>query len=314
MNKALIIGEIKSGELTKVTLEMASKGKELGFDLAALVFGANQEAVTKAGNYGVSHASFNDSKEYNGEVIARTIADAVKLGSFDVVLFPHSWMGRDVAGRVGALLDTAVISDITAIENDGGKLVARKPVYAGKAFVKVAHKKGIKVFTVRPNVFEVKENKSDIKVDKVEADFSASKSKQVEFKTSQGSQIGLTEANIIVSGGRGIKGPEYFPVLQELADMLGAALGASRATVDAGWIDHSHQVGQTGKTVSPVLYIAVGISGAIQHLAGMGSSRFIVAINKDSEAPIFKVATYGVVDDLFNIVPPFKDEIKKIKG
>jgi electron transfer flavoprotein alpha subunit len=314
MSKALIIGEVKNGEITKVTLEIASRAKQLGLELSAIVFGSNAETAAKIGASGVGHVVYNDAIEYNGEIIASVVSDVVKKGGYNTVLLPHSWMGRDIAGRIGALLDAAVISDIVDLNVDGEKLVAKKPIYAGKAYAKVAHKTGIRIFTIRPNVFEVAENKVDAKAEKVEADFSKSRSKLVEYKASQGAKIGLTEANIIVSGGRGIKGPEYFPVLQELADLLGAALGASRATVDAGWINHSHQVGQTGKTVSPQLYIAVGISGAIQHLAGMGSSKYIVAINKDPEAPIFKVATYGVVDDLFNIVPVLKDAVKKIKG
>jgi len=313
MSKALIIGEVKNGELTKVTLEIASKARALGMELSALVFGS-AEVAAKAGAAGVAQVSYNDSTEYNGEVLAAVASDIVKKGGMDTVIMPHSWMGRDIAGRLGALLDAAVISDIVDLTKEGDKLVAKKPIYAGKAYAKLAHKTKIRIFTVRPNVFEVVENKTEAKTEKVEADFSKALSKRIEFKASQGTKVGLTEAGIIVSGGRGIKGPEYFPVLQELADMLGAALGASRATVDAGWINHSHQVGQTGKTVSPSLYIAVGISGAIQHLAGMSSSKYITAINKDPEAPIFKVATYGLVDDLFNIVPVLKDEVKKIKG
>jgi len=315
MSKALIIGEVKNGEITKVTLEIASHAKTLGLELSAIVFGATAEAAATVGASGVGQVSYNDSTQYNGEVVASVVSDVIKKGGYDTILLGHTWVGRDIAGRIAAQLDNAaVISDIVDLTSEGGKLVARKPIYAGKAFARVAHKTAIRIFTVRPNVFEVAQNKVETRVEKVEADFSKSLSKLVEFKTSQGSKIGLTEAKIVVSGGRGIKGPEYFPVLQELADLLGAALGASRATVDAGWINHSHQVGQTGKTVSPQLYIAVGISGAIQHLAGMGSSKYIVAINKDPEAPIFKVSTFGVIDDLFNIVPVMKDEVKKIKG
>lgn len=314
MSKALIIGEVKNGELSKVTTEMACKAKELGMSLSGLVFGADAAVAEKGGQAGLEQMYFNDTGGYNGEIIATVVAEVVKKEGFDTIMLGHTWMGRDIAGRLSALLDASVISDVVDLEKDGDKIVAKKPVYAGKAYVKVAHKAGIKIFTVRPNVFDVSEQAVTAKTEKLEADFSSAKAKQIEFKSSQGAKVGLTEANIIISGGRGIKGPEFFPVLQEIADLLGAALGASRATVDAGWIDHSHQVGQTGKTVSPVLYIAVGISGAIQHLAGMGSSRYIVAINKDPEAPIFKVSTYGVVDDLFNVIPPLKSEIQKIKG
>lgn len=314
MNKALIIGEVKNGEITKVTLEIASRAREIGLECSAVIFGTNSETAAKIGSTGVAQVSYNDATEYNGEIIASVAGDLVKKGGFNTVLLPHSWMGRDIAGRIGAILDAAVISDIVDLTSEGEKLVAKKPIYAGKAYVKVAHKTGIRIFTVRPNVFETSEKKVETKAEKIAADFSKAGAKLTDFKTTQGAKVGLTEARIIVSGGRGIKGPEYFPVLQELADMLGAALGASRATVDAGWINHSHQVGQTGKTVSPQLYIAVGISGAIQHLAGMGSSKYIVAINKDPEAPIFKVSTFGIVDDLFNVVPTLKDAVKKIKG
>ncbi|MDH4198991.1 MAG: electron transfer flavoprotein subunit alpha/FixB family protein [Spirochaetia bacterium] len=317
MSKALVVGEIKNEQISKVTLEMASRAKELKMDVSVIFFGAGAENAAKSNLSGVARSLFHESSDYNGEVIAEAVSKVVKSGNYEIILIPHTWMGRDISGRIGALLDSSVISDIVDLQNEGGKLIARKPVYAGKAYVKLAHKSGVKIFSVRPNVFAVTQNKTEPSSEtpeKIEADYSKAKAKRVEFKSSQGAKIGLTEASIIISGGRGVKGPEYFPVLQELADMLGAALGASRATVDAGWIDHSHQVGQTGKTVSPILYIAVGISGAIQHLAGMGSSKYIVAINKDPEAPIFKVSTYGIVDDLFNIVPPLKNEIKALKG
>jgi len=312
MAKALVIGEFNNGSVTKVTLEITSKALELGLEPGVLLFGkGDPNEAAEAGATSLTHA---DTEDYNGQSLAELIAKTVESGGYDAVLFPHSWAGRDTAGRVGALLDSSVIADIVELKNEGGKLIARKPVYAGKAYVNLAHKKGKAIFTIRPNSFEVVEKKSTPSNQSATLDISSALAKRVEVKNTKGGKIGLTEANIIISGGRGIKGPEFFAELQQIADLLGAALGASRATVDAGWIDHSHQVGQTGKTVSPALYIAVGISGAIQHLAGMGSSKNIAAINKDPEAPIFKVATYGVVDDLFTVIPAFKEELKKLKG
>jgi len=313
MAKALIIAETKNGALAKVSLETGTKAVQLGYDVTGIIFGdnANGEELGKVGVPNVIHAK---SSEYNGEAYASSIKKIVKEDGYDLILLPHTWTGKDIAGRISALLDSPVVSDIIDLEKNGDKLVATKPVYAGKAFVKLAPKSDIKIFTLRPNAIEVTESPTAVSVKEIDVDLSNVKAKRVDLIAASGTKISLTEANIIVSGGRGIKGPEYFPVLQELSDMLGAALGASRAAVDAGWIDHSHQVGQTGKTVSPALYIAVGISGAIQHLAGMGSSRYIVAINKDKEAPIFKVSTYGLVHDLFEVVPAIKEDLKKLKG
>ncbi len=314
MAKALILGETKNGGVTKTSKEAASKAAELGLECEAIVFGGNKESARELGNFGAGAITFVETPDYNGEVFAEAIIEKIKQSGSQVVLIPHSWMGRDVAGRIGAALNSPVIADVIDLKAEGDRLIARKPVYAGKAFVNLKSKAEIQIFTVRSNAFEVKENAASAQISEQTADISSAKAKRVDFQGSAGSKVGLTEADIIISGGRGIKGPEFFPVLQEIADMLGAALGASRATVDAGWIDHSHQVGQTGKTVSPLLYIAVGISGAIQHLAGMGSSKYIVAINKDPEAPIFKVTSFGVVDDLFDVIPPLKEEIQKLKG
>lgn len=312
MSKALIIAEIKNGSLTKTSCEIASKAANLGFEAHALTFGADATPAQELGKYGVAQVTHIEIASYNGEIIAQAAADHA-AENYQAIFMPHSWAGRDIAGRIGSSLKSPIISDVVDLTLEGDRLLATKPIYAGKAFAKLKSKAPIQIFTVRPNAFEVDEKggAAEVTTQKVDA---AAKANQTAFKETAGSKIGLTEADIIISGGRGIKGPEFFPVLQEIADLLGAALGASRATVDAGWIDHSHQVGQTGKTVSPNLYIAVGISGAIQHLAGMGSSKYIVAINKDPDAPIFKVASYGVVDDLFDVIPPFKEELKKLKG
>jgi electron transfer flavoprotein alpha subunit len=223
-------------------------------------------------------------------------------------------MGKDLAPRIAAKLEAGLASEITELRNDGGNLIATRPVYAGKAYVDVKITSEVKIYSLRPNVFkpEQTENVSfdveNVKIDLSNNDFSAA----VKETTVSAEKIDVAEANIIVSGGRGLKAPENYHLVEELAKVLGAAVGSSRAVVDAGWRPHSEQVGQTGKTVSPNLYIACGISGAIQHLAGMSSSKCIVAINKDKDAPIFQIADYGIVGDVFEILPALTEEFKKV--
>ena len=204
--------------------------------------------------------------------------------------------------------------DVVAIETEGTDLLASRPIFAGKALEELKITSAVKIVTLRPNVFPAGEpdgNSAEVKTIDVPGTDSATK--VIEIKKSD-EKLDVAEADIIVSGGRGIKGPEHFNLVEELAQLLGAATGASRAIVDAGWRPHSEQVGQTGKTVSPTLYIALGISGAIQHLAGMRSSKYIVAINKDKDAPIFQVADYGITGDIFEVVPALIEEIKKVKA
>jgi electron transfer flavoprotein alpha subunit len=204
--------------------------------------------------------------------------------------------------------------DCVSLSVESGEIIATRPIYAGKAFSKVKLTSDVKVFTIRPNVFKIDNSENgtaDIEIKEI--DSPNLKSRVVSFKKSEG-KLDVAEADIIVSGGRGMKGPENFHLIESLADSLGAAVGASRAVVDAGWRPHREQVGQTGKTVSPSLYVACGISGAIQHLAGMSTSKYIVAINKDKDAPIFSVADYGIAGDVFEILPVLTEEIKKIRS
>jgi electron transfer flavoprotein alpha subunit len=226
-------------------------------------------------------------------------------------------MGKDVAPRFAARHDVSVLADVMDLRVDGDRLVGSRPVYSGKARAEVdCGSANLQVVTTRPNVFAA-EPDSTAPVPGVEAiDLPevAARARVVRVETPESKELDVAEADVIVSGGRGIKGPENWPVIRDLQEALGAALGASRAVVDAGWIDHQHQVGQTGKVVSPTLYVACGISGAIQHLAGMGTSKVIVAINKDPEAPIFKVATYGIVADLFPIVPEVAKAVRAAKA
>jgi electron transfer flavoprotein alpha subunit len=228
-------------------------------------------------------------------------------------------MGREVSARVAARLGAGLASDCTELSlAPDGQLEARRPIYAGKAFATCRFKREPAMASLRPNVFPLLEGRAVAApaVSRVAIDFGpeALGARAVELVAAEGQKVDLVEAQIIVSGGRGLKGPENFHLVRSLAEVLGAAVGASRAVVDLGWIDHANQVGQTGKTVSPSLYVACGISGAIQHLAGMSSSKYIVAINKDADANIFKVATYGIVGDVFEVLPALTEELKRLKA
>jgi electron transfer flavoprotein alpha subunit len=227
-------------------------------------------------------------------------------------------MGKDLAPRVAARLGAGLATDCTALRAEGGQLVATRPIYAGKVLAEVTWDKPPAVASLRPKIFEPAPPDAArsaavemFPAPVAEADLRV---RTVEVKAAAQGQVDLTEAEVIVSGGRGMKGPEGYGVLEELAAALGGVVGASRAAVDAGWRPHGDQVGQTGKTVSPRLYVACGISGAIQHLAGMSGSRCVVAINKDPDAPIFKVADYGLVGDLFEIVPALAGEVRKLNA
>ncbi len=229
------------------------------------------------------------------------------------IFFAGSAMGSDLAPRVAARLGVGGLADVVELSLDGDAFSAKRPVYSGKAFSTVTTAgKRPQVISLRPNVFAAEETGGTAEVVALDGLSLSIRAVVKELMSAAGGELDVAEADIIVSGGRGIKGPENFALIKELADALGGAVGASRAAVDAGWIEHSHQVGQTGKVVSPSLYIAAGISGAIQHLAGMSSSKVIVAINKDPDAPIFKVADYGVVGDLFDVIPPMVEAIKSL--
>ncbi|HHN45859.1 MAG TPA: electron transfer flavoprotein subunit alpha/FixB family protein, partial [Planctomycetes bacterium] len=248
------------------------------------------------------------------EAYAAAVTKLVKEKDPAILLLAASVDGKDLSSRLVGSLATGMASDCTELRLEGGKLIATRPVYAGKAFAEMEITGSPQMASLRPNVFPVVENAKAGAVEKFDAgvDASALKTKVADVSKDTSGRVELTEATIIVSGGRGMKGPENYQIIEELANVLGAAVGASRAAVDAGWRPQTDQVGQTGKVVSPNLYVACGISGAIQHLAGMGSSKYIVAINKDDEAPIFAKADYGIVDDLFKVVPEITTEVKKI--
>lgn len=319
MSNVFVVGEIKDGELKKISRELTSAARKiadtLGGQVEVLLIGAGAEKFAgDLGAVGADKVLTANVGDFNAEAYANVISETVKAKKPSVVLMPHTGYGKDYSPRVAVKIGAGIVADVVGLSVDGGKVVAKKPIYSGKAYANIKVTTDIQAFTVRPNSQELGSKAGAGAVEAVSAGAGDVKVKITGTELSGGSKIQLTEASIIVSGGRGMKGPENFPMLQSLADLLGAALGASRAAVDSGWISHSHQVGQTGKTVSPNCYIACGISGSIQHMAGMGSSKYIVAVNKDPEAPIFKVATYGVVADLFEVVPALTAEFKKVLG
>jgi electron transfer flavoprotein alpha subunit len=323
MSKVLIYGEIKAGKLKKTALELASEGRKiadsLGGDLGAVLVGPQAEQfapdLAKYGADTVYVVEAPELESYNSEYYAQALASVIKEKSPEIVLMSHSMQGKDLAPRTAAKLGAGVVADCISFELDGSSLVGKRPMYAGKCSAKWISKTTPQIATARPNVLETNENAKAGAVEKVafspDTGRATYTTKELNLDTS--GKVDLTEAEIIVSGGRGMGGEDY-TLLEEMASIFGpaATVGASRAAVDAGWRPHSDQVGQTGKTVTPNLYIACGISGSIQHLAGMGSSKVIVAINKDTEAPIFTKADYGIVGDLFKVVPEFNKELKDL--
>jgi electron transfer flavoprotein alpha subunit len=317
-----IVAEVRDGAYRKVSFEIASAARkladELGDEVCAVLCGSGIEGkAAELGKYGVDKVYVADNaalEPYTTDAHATAVAKIVKEKGPAILLLAASVQGKDLAARLVGKLATGLATDCTGLKIEGGKLVAVRPMYAGKCFGEVAFEAAPAMASLRPNVFPIVENAKAGAVEKFDPALDAGqiKTKVAEIAKDASGKIELTEANIIVSGGRGMKGPEGYSILEDLAKVLGAAVGASRAAVDAGWRPATDQVGQTGKTVSPNLYIACGISGAIQHLAGMSSSKFIVAINKDPEAPIFQRADYGIVDDLFKVVPEVTAAAKKL--
>jgi electron transfer flavoprotein alpha subunit len=317
-----IVAEQRDGALRKVSFELASAARkladELGDEVGAVLLGSGVEGLApELGKYGVDKVYVADDavfEPYTTDAYAAAVAKAVQENDPAILLLASSVLGKDLSTRLVGKLATGMASDCVELRIEGGKLIAKRPMYAGKAFGEVSVSGSPQMAQLRPNVFPAVENAKAGEVVKFDAGVSADviKAKVAEVQKDTSGKVDLTEAEIIVSGGRGMKGPENYNIIEELADVLGATVGASRAAVDAGWRPQSDQVGQTGKVVSPNLYIACGISGAIQHLAGMSSSKYIVAVNKDPDAPIFAKADYGVVDDLFKIVPEMTVAAKKI--
>jgi len=320
-----VFSEQRGGELKKVSFEVLSVGRDLadkaGQELAALLLGSGVAMLaSELAKYGADKVFLADSadlKDFLTESYTSVICEAVRANDPSVLLFSATTLGRGLAPRVATRLGTGLATDCTELDiNDAGLLAIKRPIFAGKLLANAVFDNARpQIASVRPNVIPVQENPKAGEVVNLEVriDPSRVRTKLREIKRGTSSRVDLAEARIIVSGGRGMKGPENFSILEDLAATLGseATVGASRSAVDAGWRPHSDQVGQTGKTVTPDLYIACGISGAIQHLAGMSSSKYIVAVNKDPDAPIFRKANYGIVGDLFKIVPLITEELKK---
>jgi electron transfer flavoprotein alpha subunit len=317
-----IVAEQRDGAFRKISFELASTARKLadvlGEEVCAVLCGAGVEGIAgQLGKYGVDKVFVADDpalEPYTTDAHAEAVAKAVKENDPAILLLGASTQGKDLSSRLVGKLATGMATDCTDVKIADGKLLAIRPMYAGKCFGEVVFSTFPQMASLRPNVFPAVENAKAGAVVKFDPALDAGrlKTKVLEVQKDTSGKADLTEANVIVSGGRGMKSPEGYAILEELAAVLGATVGASRAAVDAGWRPQSDQVGQTGKIVSPNLYVACGISGAIQHLAGMSSSKFIVAINKDAEAPIFTKADYGIVDDLFKIVPEFTKECKKL--
>ncbi len=321
MPTILAVTEQRDGALRKVSLEVVAAARTLadalGAEVHTLVLASG--AVTGAEQLGahgadkvlaVTHADF---ARYNPDGFAATVAEQGKSAA--AIVFAATATGRDLAPRVAAKLGAGLATDVTELAVEGGKLVATRPVYGGKALQKVRLEAAPAIVSIRPNTFPATASAKAGAVEQVAAPAFTARVTVTGIKAAASAALDVAEAPVVVSGGRGLREPEQFKLLEELAAAFGnAAVGASRAVVDAGWREHGAQVGQTGKTVSPNLYVAVGISGAIQHLAGMRTARTIVAINRDKDAPIFKVADYGVVGDLFEILPRLTAEVRKARG
>lgn len=312
--KILIYAEHRQNQLKKITFENISLAKHLGAAFEVAVIGNDVDTYSaQLAQFGADKIIFFRNEklaQYSPDGYAKVLAEAVRQRGADVLLMGATASGKDLAPRVSAILNAAMATDCTKVEIEGDNLKLIRPMYAGKTLATIRLTSKIKVVTVRPNVFSAAPAPVTASVETVEVQPTDFRTVVSEIVAGAKGKLDVTEANIIVSGGRGMKGPENWHLVEELADLLGAATGASRAAVDAGWRSHDEQVGQTGKTVSPTLYIALGISGAIQHLAGMSSSKYIVAINKDADAPIFKVADYGIAGDLFEVVPRMIAELK----
>ncbi|MDD3652977.1 MAG: electron transfer flavoprotein subunit alpha/FixB family protein [Desulfotomaculaceae bacterium] len=318
-----VFAEVKDGKIKNVAYELLTASRKVadqtGEELAAVLFGKDVAGlVDSLGEYGADKVYVADDEklaQYTTDAYSKVLADLIKENDPSTVLFGCTVQGRDLAARVAQKVGAGLLHDCIAMELEGGNLIFTRPVYSGKALLKAGIPENSPAMaTVRPNVLPAAQAARKAEVVNCAVNLEATDLRQIikDVVLQISSRPELTEANVIVAGGRGMKGAEGFKILEDLADALGGAVGASRAAVDSGWITQSLQVGQTGKVVSPTLYIACGISGAIQHMAGMSSSKCIVAINKDEEAAIFKNADYGIVGDLFQVVPILTEEVKKI--
>ncbi len=318
--KVIAIAEQSDGVFRKVTYEALSEGRriadQMGCELAALVLGHNfQDISTELKQFGADRIILADNPslvEYLPDAYGNVIAAVMNRETPDVVILGASTQGKDIAARLSARLDAPLATDCVAVGFENNHLTATRYMFGGKILADIVLEGKPQILAIRPNALMIANTDGAGVIEKTDVDIGTTAVKFIEKHLETG-KVELTEADIVVSGGRGMGGPD-FSALEELAKLLNGAVGASRSAVDEGWRSAADQVGQTGKVVSPNLYIACGISGAIQHLAGMSSSKVIVAINKDPEAPIFSRADYGIEGDLFEIVPLISEEIKKLNG
>ncbi|MBX3042957.1 MAG: electron transfer flavoprotein subunit alpha/FixB family protein [Candidatus Kapabacteria bacterium] len=319
MSKILVYLEPNKSSLKRVSYELISAASLIGDDVTGILIGGTAEQAKTAEEYGLKNAilvNFDGDSSYSSSQHASILNRVIKSKGFDTVLFSANATGLELAPRVSVGIGAGYVADVVGIKIENGEISVQKPVYAGKAIITSMFNTSNKVLSLRPNVFtSVKNPVSGMNVESINAETSTAEAKvKVTNILRNEGKLDVLEADIVVSGGRALKGPENYHLIENLASALGGAVGASRAVVDAGWRPHSEQVGQTGKTVSPTLYVACGISGAVQHLAGMSSSKIIFAVNKDKDAPIFKVADYGLVGDIFDILPKLTEKVKAIKG
>lgn len=319
--KVLVLGEAREGALRNVSYEAIAAAKQIsgGGEVVSVLLGDSvKDLTTELGQYGADRiitVEHPHLKQYTSDGFGQALLAVIDQEKPEAIVFGHTALGKDLSPKIASKLQIGLVSDVTAIEGAGDASVYIRPIYSGKAFEKVKVKDGIDFITIRPNNIAplAKDESKSADVSSVTVDITNLRTiiKEVVRKSSEG--VDLSEAKVVIAGGRGVKSEEGFAPLQELADVLGGAVGASRGACDADYCDYSLQIGQTGKVVTPDLYIAAGISGAIQHLAGMSNSKIIVAINKDPEANIFKVADYGIVGDLFEVIPMLIEEFKNIK-
>jgi len=314
-----VLAEARDGAVKRITYELftAARAIDTGATVTAVLAGAGVEAL--AGDMGAHGADrvlvLDDPRlaRYSPDGWAAALADAAAARGPGVILGGTTARGRDLTPRVAARLGVGVASDCIEVGLDGGRLTAVRPIYAGKALARARVHTDPQVATIRPNSYPPSERSAAGEVVRLALGDYQAGAEVTGVEAIASTRPDVAEAEVIVSGGRGMGGPEHFHLIEALADELGAAVGASRAVVDAGWRPHGDQVGQTGKTVAPTLYIACGISGAVQHLAGMKTSKYIVAINKDPEAPIFSVADYGIVGDIFEVIPALTEAVRVFK-
>ena len=320
--KVLVLGEAREGALRNVSFEAIATAKKIsdGGEIVGVLLGESVQSLAEEMiHYGadrvitVEHVNL---KQYTSDGFSQGVMAIYEQEKPEAIVFGHTALGKDLSPKIASKLASGLISDVTEIEGEGDGAVFIRPIYSGKAFEKVKNKEGLLFITIRPNNIATLDHDASRtgEISSLEVDVTNLRTiiSEVVRKTTEG--VDMSEAKVVVAGGRGVKSAEGFAPLQELATLLGGAIGASRGACDADYCDYSLQIGQTGKVITPDLYIGVGISGAIQHMAGMSNSKVIVAINKDPEADIFKVADYGIVGDLFEVIPLMIEEVKKLQA